>query len=202
MSETTRRQHKFGRPHSRQGLWLVAAVAVATAAGCASTSSPSAAETPAPSPTSAAPSPTSAAPSPTPAASPTTAEATSSCRQPCADANGWIVEVKNFKYDVSSGNEFITPESGNVFVTMKVTFINHAKSSKSAAAFDFKLKAGGVEQNAELIGPCESWSSVDVSPGASYGPKCLAFQAKAGQSKGIVLIWRPGLVFTYDIPLS
>lgn len=110
--------------------------------------------------------------------------------------------MSNFRFDVSSGNQFITPESGNVFVTMKVTFINRAKSAKSAGPFDFKLKAGGVEQDAELVGPCESWSSVEVSPGASYGPKCLAFQAKASARKGLVLIWRPGLLLTHDIPVS
>lgn len=135
-----------------------------------------------------------------PAASPTETEA--SCTKPCADSGGWIAEVKNFKYDVKSDNEFIQPESGNVFVTMEVTFINKSGSSHSASPFDFKLEADGVERDAEFVGPCEQWSPVDVSAHASYGPKCLAFQAKSGHRSGITLTWNPGLTGTYDIPVS
>lgn len=128
-------------------------------------------------------------------------ETGATCTKPCADSNGWIVEVKAFKYDVPSGNEFITPESGNVFVTIDVEFINHSSSSRSAAAYDFKLASGGVERDAEILSPCESWSSVDVAPGASYGPKCLGFEVASGNRTG-TLKWRPGLIRTYEIPVS
>lgn len=140
--------------------------------------------------------------SPPPAnTSPTTTQKpeASSCKQPCADASGWIVEVTNVKYDVPSGNQFIKPESGNVFVTVDVKFINKTKRSHSASTFDFKLKSAGVERHTEAIGPCEYWSSVNVSAGASYGPKCVSFQAAAGKRAGNVLVWTPGLIKTYNI---
>jgi hypothetical protein len=140
----------------------------------------------------------------TAASTTTTAKAVAAnCTQPCADADGFIVQLSSFQYDVSSGNQFITPESGNVFVTVQATFINHAKSSKSATPYDFKLKSAGVEHTTSFIGPCESWSSVDVSPGGSYGPKCLSFQAAAGQPTGIVVSWKPSYFGkSYDIPVS
>ena len=100
-----------------------------------------------------------------------------------------------------SGNQFITPETGNVFVTIMVQFRNNAKSSKSATPFDFKLAAGGVERDPAITSPCEAWSSVDVSPGATFGPKCLGFEVASGNRSG-TLKWRPGLVSTYDIPVE
>jgi hypothetical protein len=113
-----------------------------------------------------------------------------------------MAQISDVKFDASSGNEFETPESGNVFVTMDVTFVNKASDSKNASPFDFKLKSAGVEHELEFMGPCETWSPVDVDGGASYGPKCLAFQASAKQSTGLVLVWQPGLIKTYNIPLG
>lgn len=172
---------------------LAAVIIIASVLGRQSSATPTSQHTPlAPATTSAAPSPT-----PTPTTSPPPA-----CSQPCADANGWVAQLSNFRFGVKSGNQFITPERGNVFVTVEVTFINRSNRSHTAAPTDFKLKSGGVEHSAEFVGPCGAWSSVNISPGASYGPKCVAFQAAANQPSGSVVEWRPGLIQTYDIPVS
>jgi hypothetical protein len=164
---------------------IAAAVAAVTAAGCgSSTAAKGTAATPG-----------------TPAASPTATASPASCTKPCADAGGWIAQISNYKFDAQSGNPYIKPESGNVFVTLDVTFSNKTSSKKSANEFEFKLKSAGVEHHT-TIGPCESWAPADVSPGSSYGPKCMAFQAASSQRSGLILIWQPGITKTYDIPLG
>lgn len=177
----------------KYGLLSVLAVAAVGAVGCSTTTteSPAAATTPAGSATSTA------------AGTESPTEVESGCTKPCADDDGWIAEITKVKYGVSSGNEFTTPEPGNVFVTMDVTFVNKTTSSHSASDFDFKLESAGVSRNTEIIGPCESWSPVDVRQGASYGPKCLAFQAKSGSRSGLTVIWEPSLFSQpYEIPVS
>jgi hypothetical protein len=51
---------------------------------------------------------------------------------------------------------------------------------------------------------CEIWSGVTVVPGGTYGPKCTTFEATAGKTNGLVLIWRPGGAFggDYNIKLN
>lgn len=134
----------------------------------------------------------------------TTTTAAQACTQPCAEANGLTVELSNFVYNASSGNQFDTPESGNVFVTVNATFINKSNTNQSVSPFDFKLRSAGVEHSTTLLfgGSCEYWSTVEVTPGASYGPKCLAFEASANQPTGLVVVWKPGLLKTHDIPVS
>lgn len=125
------------------------------------------------------------------------------CTAPCANANDFKVMITNFKYDAPSGNEFIQPESGNVYVTMDVTFANDSNDTEMASPFDFELEDGaGVVQSASLISPCDSWSSVQLSAGGNLGPKCLAFEATAGQPTGLTLQWKPGLFTVYKVPLS
>jgi len=113
--------------------------------------------------------------------------------QPCANDNyGWIVTVSNVKYGASSGNQFNNPEPGNVFVTMDLTFTNKTSDSRPADESMFKLiDGGGVSHDITLMVSCPSWQGVDVGPGASYGPKCIAFQATGGKPAGLVLIWNP-----------
>lgn len=113
--------------------------------------------------------------------------------QPCANDNyGWIVVVSDVKYDVPSGNQFIKPEAGNVFVTLSVTFTNKLDSEQHANPFQFVLLDGaGVKHTVALLGPCESWQAVNVTKGGTFGPKCLAFQAAAGKPTGLVLVWTP-----------
>ena len=123
------------------------------------------------------------------------------CAKPCADAGGWIAELSNFKFDVGSSDEFMTPEPGNVFVVVYVTFINKSKATQSANPVDFKVRSAGVQHDMDFQGPCGTWAPVEVTPGGSYGPKCLAFQAQVGHRTGLVVVWKPGLV-RYDIPVS
>lgn len=142
---------------------------------------------------------TTAAPTTT---TPPTTEA-AACRPPCADSRGFSVMVSDYRFNVDSGNQFIQPEAGNVYVQLHVTFMNKTSRSQTASPFDFKLMDGkGITRTEELISPCDSWSSAQLSPGATLGPKCLAFQAASDAPTGITLIWRPGLVTDYKIPLS
>jgi hypothetical protein len=107
-------------------------------------------------------------------------------------------------YGASSGNEFNNPESGNVFVTMDLTFTNKTSDSQSAALAYFKLvDANGVSHDATLMVSCDYWSSVDIAPGGSYGPKCSPFQATAGKPTGLVLLWTPsGFGGSYRIKIT
>jgi hypothetical protein len=125
--------------------------------------------------------------------------------QPCANDNyGWIVNVSNVRYGASSGNPYDNPEAGNVFVAMDLTFTNKTSNPQSASLFYFKLLDGnGVSHNTSSMIGCGYWSSVDIAPGGSYGPKCTAFQATAGKPAGLVLVWNPsGFGGTYKIKLT
>lgn len=125
------------------------------------------------------------------------------CTAPCANAGGFKVMVSDFRFNVSSGNQFIEPEDGNVFVTLDVTFANGTSSTKTASPFDFRLEDGaGVIQSTELLSPCDIWSSAMLTAGGSLGPKCLGFEATANEPTGLTLEWKPGLFTTYEIPLS
>jgi hypothetical protein len=126
--------------------------------------------------------------------------------QPCANDNyGWIVNVSNFKYDAPGGS-FSNPEAGNVFVTLDVTFTNKLDSEQHANPTQFVLLDGaGVKHTWRpfLDGPCASWEPVNVTKGASFGPKCLSFEAAAGKPSGLVLVWTPsGFGGGYNLKLS
>jgi hypothetical protein len=110
----------------------------------------------------------------------------------CADDNGWIVRVGNVRYDIQSGNEFQKPQAGHVYLALDVTFTNKPKQERLAPPLDFVLIDGsGHEQQITFIDTCAAWSREYVAPGASYGPKCLAFEAVAGKPSGLVLVWTP-----------
>jgi hypothetical protein len=126
--------------------------------------------------------------------------------QPCANDNyGWIVNVSSFKYDAPSGNEFEKPEVGNVYVTLAVTFTNKLGSEQHANPLNFVLLDGaGVKHTVTFTDACPIWDAVNLTPGASFGPKCLAFEATAGKPGGLTLVWTPSLLGggDYDIKLS
>lgn len=126
------------------------------------------------------------------------------CTQPCADAKGFTAAVTNYHFDTQSGNEFEQPETGNVFVQLDITLTNGTKSSKTVDVVDFKLTDGtGVSRLTTSISDCESWSYAELAPGATFGPKCLAFQAAASKPTGLVLQWKPSFLgSTYKIPLG
>ena len=125
--------------------------------------------------------------------------------QPCANDNyGWVVTVSNVQYGADSGNQFETPEVGNVYVTLNLAFTNKTGHSQSADPASFKLiDANGVSHDFTSIDICPLWSSVDIAPGGSYGPKCTAFEAVAGKPTGLVLDWNPSFFGgDYKIKLS
>ena len=65
------------------------------------------------------------------------------------------------------------------------------------------LDGSGIKHSITFFDACPSWSAVNVTAGASYGPKCLAFEAAAGKPSGLVLVWTPGLGRgDYNIKLS
>ena len=123
-----------------------------------------------------------------------------SCSAPCADVDGWIAQAGNVRYDFPSGNPWARPETGNVFVAVDVTFVNRTRSEQHANPFQFVLQDGTGVKHPVVFGPCEPWQAVNLTPGASLGPKCLSFQAAAGRPSGLRLVWTPGL-FGGDHPI-
>jgi hypothetical protein len=115
--------------------------------------------------------------------------------QPCANDNyGWIVTVSQVIYGADSGNPYENPEAGNVYVSLTLTFTNKTSNAHSASPVNFKLIDGnGVSHTYTFTENCPSWSSVDIAPGGSYGPKCTVFEATAGKPAPIVLDWNPSL---------
>lgn len=125
--------------------------------------------------------------------------------QPCANDNyGWIVTISDVKYDAPSGNDFEHPESGNVYVTMNVTFTNRTQNEQHANPTEFVLlDAAGIKHTITVMDACPTWDPVNLTTGATLGPKCLAFEATAGKPTGLVLVWTPSLLGgDYNIKLN
>jgi len=125
--------------------------------------------------------------------------------QPCANDNyGWIVTVSNIRYGAQAG-EFDKPEAGNVFVMLDVTFTNKLDQEQHANPTEFVLMDGaGVKHTwRPMVEACDTWEPVNLTKGATLGPKCLSFEATAGKSVGLVLVWTPsGFGGGYNIKLS
>jgi hypothetical protein len=112
--------------------------------------------------------------------------------------------VNGFRYDAPSGSPFERPEAGNVYVTVAVSFTNRLSQEQHADPFRFVLQDGaGVKHVVSWFSSCPLWAGVNLTSGATLGPKCLGFQAAADRPSGLVLVWTPqpggG---DYDIPLS
>jgi hypothetical protein len=125
--------------------------------------------------------------------------------QPCANDNyGWIATVSDVKYDAPSGSDFEKPESGNVYVTMNVTFTNQLTTEQHANPTEFVLQDGaGIKHTIGFMTACPIWQPVNVTAGATFGPKCMVFEATAGKPTGLVLVWTPsGFGGGYQMKLS
>jgi hypothetical protein len=122
--------------------------------------------------------------------------------QPCAsDDAGLSVSASDVQYDAAPGRPFDHPEPGNVLVTVSVTFANAASAEQHADPFNFVLQdGGGVKHPVRWTTFCPLWTGVNVTAGASYGPKCLAFEAVAGRPQPLTLVWTPAL-FGQDHPI-
>jgi len=106
--------------------------------------------------------------------------------QPCANADGWNVYVSDLNKNAQSS---IPPEAGNVFVTMSVSFKNDTSQEQHANPTEFVLKdSTGVKHALTYTPACPTWEPVNLTKGASFGPRCVAFQAKAGDD-ALVLTW-------------
>jgi hypothetical protein len=125
--------------------------------------------------------------------------------QPCANDNyGWIVTVSNVRYDAQA-SEFEKPEAGNVFVMVDVTFTNKLDQEQHANPTEFVLADGaGIKHTwRPLAEGCATWEPVNLTKGATLGPKCLSFEATAGKPSPLVLVWTPsGFGGGYSIKLS
>jgi hypothetical protein len=166
---------------ARSSVLCLAVLSLTVAAGCGSATS----SNPAPG-ASASGAPATTTPKPaTPAA----------CQAPCAEVKGQIVHVTGVQYDAQSGNEFVKPDPGNVFVRVDVTFTNNSNQELSANPFNFVLLDGsGIKHMSTFtVGDCQ-WQAVNITKGASLGPKCLAFQATAGKPSPLTLVWNPSLL--------
>ena len=124
------------------------------------------------------------------------------CAAPCASVAGWTVTVANLRYGAASNNALQRPEAGNVFVTLEVSFVNGSDREQHANATEFVLQDGaGVKHAITLIDACPAWSPVNLTRNATFGPRCLAFQAAADRPTGLTLVWTPGL-FRGDHPIK
>jgi hypothetical protein len=173
------------RIRQRPWPWIVAAIAAALVALAVIASAASRGASPR-----AAAAPALAAP----AAQAAPAARDGSCApQPCAnDGYGWIVSVNGLRYDAAGGTTWEHPESGNVYVTVSVTFTNRLDKEQHANPFNFVLEDGaGVKHAVSWFTSCPLWAGVNLTSGASLGPKCLGFQATAGRPSGLVLVWTP-----------
>lgn len=113
-----------------------------------------------------------------------------SCTQPCAVANNVTITVSSVQYAADGG--FLTPEAGNVFVTMNVDAINKGDGEANLNPFDFVLKdAGGIKHTVTWTESCGAFSAINLTKGADSGPKCIAFQAKANAPAPLTLVWTP-----------
>jgi hypothetical protein len=125
--------------------------------------------------------------------------------QPCANDNyGWIMTVNGFRYDAPGGTVWEHPETGNVYVTVSVSFTNRLAQEQHADPFRFVLQDGAsVKHAVSWFTSCPLWAGVNLTTGATLGPKCVGFQAAAGRPSGLVLVWTPQLGGgDHDVPLS
>jgi len=114
------------------------------------------------------------------------------------------VTVSDVKYDAPSGNDFEKPETGNVFVTVNVTFTNKTVKEQHASPTEFVLVDGaGVKRVITYMIACPIWDAVNLTPGATLGPRCLAFEGTAGKPTGLTLVWTPTFLGRdYQLKLS
>lgn len=175
---------------------FVIMVVALSSAGSKSNSTAKATPTPA---ASAAPQ---AKPTPAPAAAP----AAPACQQPCAVANDVTVSVSDVHYGASSGNPYINPEAGNVYVTMMISATSQRSGEASINPFDFVLRDGaGVKHRTTFSASdsCSTWQAVNLTKGSSIANKCLFFEATADKPAGLTLVWTPSLFGgDHDIKLS
>lgn len=132
-------------------------------------------------------------------------QATSCSPKPCADADGFKVNITGLNRNATA-SEFTPPETGNHYVVMQVTMKNDSNDSKSANPFHFKLRdSKGQEHDISFAvgGGCDTWQAVDLAKGASLGPKPLCFQASGDPNAPLTLIWSPGFFSSkVEIPLQ
>jgi hypothetical protein len=121
--------------------------------------------------------------------------------QPCANANGWNVYVSDVNKNAQSAT---APEAGNTYVTLNVRFKNDTADEQHANPTEFVLRdSTGVKHSETWLGGaagCDSWEPVNLTKGATFGPRCIAFQAKVGDN-ALVLTWT-SVFRDYDIKLT
>jgi hypothetical protein len=92
--------------------------------------------------------------------------------------------------------EQATTQAGNVFVMVDVTFTNKLDQEQHANPTQFVLMDGaGVKHSwRPLLDACPTWDPVNLTRGATFGPKCLSFEAAANKPTGLALVWTPSLL--------
>lgn len=120
------------------------------------------------------------------------------CAAMCAVDGQEAVTVDSYQYDVKPGPMEPAAGAGNTYLIAKVRFKNAGPSETHANPASFVLEdAAGVEHDSMSgsgisSSTCPLWPAVNLTPGASYGPKCIAFQATAGKPSPLTLIWTVG----------
>jgi hypothetical protein len=127
---------------------------------------------------------------------PATAPATGCAPKPCASAFSLTVHISGLNRNAPLGM-FIQPEAGNHLVLMQMTMHNDGgRDTKNANPFDFRLRdASGLTHDITFSDApgCDTWSSVDLAPGATLGPKPLCFEAAGDPNGNLSLVWSPSI---------
>lgn len=135
-----------------------------------------------------------------------TPEVNTNCSpQPCASKDGYVLTVTVSSRNLAPG-QFETPEPGNHYVSVVVHGHNGSSSTQDFSSLDFRLiDSGGVSHDTAFTDAagCDSWSSVQLTPGADSGSKTLCFEAGGAPSGPLKLAWDPGFSTSeVDIPLQ
>jgi hypothetical protein len=114
---------------------------------------------------------------------------------PCGNDSGFSVTVSNIQRSLPAG-QFLQPEAGNHYVKVDVTFRNTDSSEHNANPLNFVLKdATGVKHTVTIsdAAGCSVWEAVNLTQGATLGPKSLCFEAAGDPTGKLTLVWTPAL---------
>ncbi|HYM50563.1 MAG TPA: hypothetical protein VET65_08300 [Candidatus Limnocylindrales bacterium] len=121
---------------------------------------------------------------------PVSTQASPGCTQPCADAGGYVMQVR--RVEVTGG-----------LVRAEVALSVHGRDSMHSEPFDFVLvDASHARTRPVFDAPgCPQWPRTPIPNGTSFGPQPLCFRP-ASTSAPLTLSWEPDLgLFSTAFPV-
>jgi hypothetical protein len=109
------------------------------------------------------------------------------------------VTVTNVHRNYSTGNPYLTPESGKEFVVVTVEITNNSQETLSYNTFDFKMQdSNGVQQSESLTALSDGkLNSGSLAPGGKVTGK-LAYEVPSGD-KGLKLLFQNPSLFSNKV---